>query len=450
MTAAELTRLHELLRAAQAVVDRPFEHGETSRPIEFFTDHLPDEAWLLGWKLVAELRRTHPDLFAVYDEQRLHFAALEWMLRAAVTPTLQGVAEALAQQAESEEGSWLVSIPLANVSLGRSWASAGPNAALRPAYDGRQEAESETDTSEAEFAIFHHLHDRLPLPVRTIRFGDGTEIDTKRTATLLIVQDGSRLIAVRQAVAKAHHAIAAWAVLAPPRRWHLIPDVATWFPQPDTHHETEHKRLEPDEFISREPRQGAAMRQWAPYDLPDDETLSAPFEAFEHLEMRSAQALLSATSAHHAAARGSRALLSTQIREVRRAIECLCEPAQGSTTGAARVRWDRLSNRLEIWRRAADARAYTPATIAELQKRIENARNIGSHGADAALLDLGWSAGDRQLLHDLAASTDLTLAALSRDLGPVLFALGEALRIVWSRMRTTGFDDEAFEALFAP
>jgi len=451
VTTAELRRLHGLVRAAQEVVERPFEEGETSRPIEFFTDHLSEDGWRLGWRLVAELRLEHAGLFAVYDEQRLHLAALEWILTTAATPSIAEVADALARQAEGEEGSWLVSIPLANASLGRAWAPAGPTAAIRPAHEFPTEGQPEEDGPGTEFAIFHHLHDRLTPPLRTIRFGDGTEVDTKRTLALLIVEDGSRLVAVRQATAKAHHAIAVWAVLAPPKRWHLVPDVATWFPQPDTHHEIEHKRFDRDQFISHEQRHGAALRQWGPYELPDDGVLAAPFEAFEHLEKRSAQALLSATSAHHAAARGSRALLSAQIREVRRAIECLCEPAQGSQTGTARVRWSRLAGRLEIWRRVADARAYTPTAIVELQERLVNARNIGTHGADAALLDLGWNAGNRELLRGrLAASTDLTLAALTRDFGPMLFAVGEAIRIVWSRMRAASFDDEAFETLFAP
>lgn len=72
MTAAQLRRLHELVHAAQAVTKRPFEEGETSRPIEFFTDHLQEEGWLLGWILVAAIRAKHPELFGFYDEQRLH------------------------------------------------------------------------------------------------------------------------------------------------------------------------------------------------------------------------------------------------------------------------------------------------------------------------------------------------------------------------------------------
>jgi hypothetical protein len=457
MTGQELKRLHELVHGAQAVVDRPWEEGETRRPIEFFTDHLPEEGWLLGWLVVAEMRKEHPGLFASYDEQRLHYAALDCLLAAKETPSIGEIAASLAEEAESEDGQWLVSIALANASLDRPWAPVGASAALRRTFGSQgsvPEEQEEADAAEeaaTEFAIFHHLQDRLAPPLRVIRFGDGTERDTKRLVSLLLVEGGARQMAVEQARAKAHYAVAVWSVLAPPERWHLVPDLASWFAQPDTHQEPEHKRFDPGEFISHEPRQGGAFREWAPYPLPEDAILAAPFEAFAQLERRPAQALLTATSALYAAARGSRSQLSAQIREARRSIECLCEPVEGSDTASVRKRWERLARHFDIWQRVADARAYTPEAIAELQARLINARNIGTHGADAALLDLGWTAGDRPLKYgQLAVATDLSLAALSRDLAPTLFAIGEALRSVWVEMRAANFDDAAFQALFAP
>jgi hypothetical protein len=111
---------------------------------------------------------------------------------------------------------------------------------------------------------------------------------------------------------------------------------------------------------------------------------------------------------------------------------------------------DRLAKRLDIWRHVADARAYTPSEIDEVQSRLINARNISTHGADAALLDLGWTGGDRPLRYELAAATDLSLAALSRDLNTMLFAIGEALRGAWKEMRAADFDEGAFETLLAP
>lgn len=405
--------------------------------------------------LVAAIREQHPDLFGFYDEQHLHMDALDVLLAASSPPSVEEIAESLRAAAATEDGEWIVSIPLANASLDRAWAPAGPTAALRRAFgaepalaDDSAEAAA-SDEASAEFDVFHHLGDRLTPPPRIVRFGDGVERDSKRLVSLLIIERGPRLMAVEQARAKAHYAVATWSVLAPPERWHLLPDVASWFPQPDTHHEIEHKLFERDSWISHERRRGTVIREWAPYELPDNTILAAPFEAFAQLERRPAQALLTATSALYAAGRGSRAQLSAQIREARRSIECLCEPAAGN--GNARTRWKHLAERFDVWEHVAEARAYTPVAITDLQQRLINARNIGTHGADAALLDLGWTAGDRPLMYgQLAQATDLTLPALSRDLSPTLFAIGEALRGAWAEMRTADFSDAAFEALFEP
>lgn len=268
---------------------------------------------------------------------------------------------------------------------------------------------------------------------------------------MFLIEEGARRMATRQARAKAHYALATWSILSPPEPLHVLPDLGLWFPQPDTHQDLEYKRLDQDQWISQERREGGAYRKWAPYKLPADDVLAAPFEAFAKLTRRPAQALLTATAALYSAGRGSRAQIADQVREARRSIECLCEPARNSNTGDARERWERLAKRLDVWQHVADARAYKPVAIDELQLRLIHARNISTHGADAALLDLGWTADDRPLRGGgLAAATDLSLAALSRDLSPMLFAIGEALRGTWKAMRDADFDESAFEALFAP
>lgn len=312
-----------------------------------------------------------------------------------------------------------------------------------------QEQSAGAEDAETEFAVYHHLHDRLTPTVRHLRFGDGREVDTKRLVCMLLIEEGARLMATRQARAKAHYALATWSILAPPEPWHLQPDLGSWFPQPDTHQTLEYKKFEPEQWISHERREGGSYREWAPYTLPADDVLAAPFEAFAKLSRRPAQALLTATAALYAAGRGSRAQIADQVREARRSIECLCEPSRNSNAGA-HERWDRLAKRLDIWRHVADARAYTPSEIDDVQSRLINARNISTHGADAALLDLGWTGGDRPLRYGLAVATDLSLAALSRDLNTMLFAIGEALRGAWKEMRAADFDEGAFETLLAP
>jgi hypothetical protein len=222
MTARQLRRLHELVHQAQAIATRPFDEGETSRPIEFFTHHLPDEGWRLGWVLVGAIRAKHPELFGFYDEQRLHQTALDFLLAATSPPSLSKVAAAVQAEAESENGDWLVSIPIVNASLDRPWAPAGPTAALRRTHGWRhhpttkQQQGDANEAISAEFEVFDHLGDRLTPTVRVIRFDDTTEVDTKRLVSLFVVEEGSRQMAVQQARAKAHYAIATWSVLAPP------------------------------------------------------------------------------------------------------------------------------------------------------------------------------------------------------------------------------------------
>ena len=98
-----------------------------------------------------------------------------------------------------------------------------------------QEESAGADDAETEFAVYHHLHDRLTPSIRYLRFGDGHEVDTKRLVCMFLIEEGARRMATRQARAKAHYALATWSILAPPEPWHLLPDLGSWFPQPDTH-----------------------------------------------------------------------------------------------------------------------------------------------------------------------------------------------------------------------
>lgn len=455
MTTEQLVRLHQLVHDSQAVVERPWEPGETSRPITFFTDHLTNEGWRLGWTLLGALREQHATLFRYYGEEGLHRAALDFVLSSDAAPSLVQVAEFLMEDVDGE-GLWLVCVPLANVALDRAWAPLAERIVLWRAPEAHriedralQEAASEEEFL-AETDVFRHLGDRLSPAPRTLRMSAGPKLDTGRTVTLLSAETGPPAIAIEAARGKAHYALATWSLLKPPADWHLLPDLGVWSPQPFLHQRARHKRLEDNRWIHAERTRGGDYRHWAPYDLPGDDVLRAPFEAFEHLNRRSAQALLSGTAAIYSGQRASRSQLSERIRDVRAAIECLCEPAC-CEDGHVRERWERLAQRFAVWDQVADARAYTPSTVAQLQQRLVDARNISAHGADAALIDLGWTAGDRPLRRGRQASaTDLTVTALHRDLGPMLYAVGEALRHAWNAMRDAQFDDAVFEGLFGP
>ena len=368
-----------------------------------------------------QLEPAFQELLGFYDEQRLHQTALDFLLAATSPPYSEQSCCCRSSGGRKRERRLAGFDPdsqcVTRSALGARGPHGGPSANTQaggaiPLRSSRRATQARL--SLAGFEVFDHLGDRLTPTVRVIRFGDTTEVDTKGIVSLFVVEQGSRQMAVQQARAKAHYAVATWSVLAPPERWHLLPDASGWFPQPYIHQQLEHKLLEPLKWIGNERRRGGEIREWAPYELPDDLLLAAPFEAFAKLDRRSAQALLTATSALYAAScAGSRSQLSAQVSENAgdAEIECLCEPAAGAKTGSARKRWERLSRRLDIWKRVAEARAYTPQTIAELQRRLINARNIGTHGADAALLDLDREAA---IAHFSADTSPKTLICLWR------------------------------------
>lgn len=390
------------------------------------------------------LRDQHAALFGLYSEETLHRAALELFLGRSEAPAIAEIAFELRARG-ADDGPWLVATPLSNVALDRPWAPLGDNAGLGRVQDSTPSLEDDA-AARAEFEVFHHLGDRLPPASRVLRLGSGETHDTGRTATILSFEHGPPTIAIDASRAKVQYALATWSLLAPPSDWHLLPELGVWAPQPYIYQQAQFKPFEQDQWIQRAPGRGGSYRHWTPYDLPTNDVLAAPFEAFAALDHRPAQALLSGTAALHSATRASRSRLSERVRDVRSAIESLCEPGGGGRVGR---RWDRLAERFGVWDRIAEARAYGPETVTALQQRIINARNISTHGADAALIDLGWNAGDRLLRNGKRApATDLAATAVYRDLGPLIYAVGEALRGAWAAMRAADFDDDAFEALF--
>jgi hypothetical protein len=457
MDSVRLARLHEIVRAASEHVRRPPADGEESRPFEHYTNFIGDEGIHLGWELVAELRETAADLFASYSEGGLYGEALDVLDSEVVPPTVEAIATRLRAAAVTDEGPWLIVMPLANVSLGdRAWAPLGPCAAIQRALDehrfaGEDPDERESEDIEACSQVRRHLGDQVDPASRTLKV-DGTEIDTGRAASIIFKETGRPFVAIEAARAKSLYALATWAVLSSPALQHLNPDLANWTPQPRLRQRAVYKRFEAARWGRTEPTQGGDYWSWAPYDLPSEEVLIAPFEAFENLGRRSAQALLSSTAAIHAGGRASRSQTSERLRDVIAAVDCLCVPPPGVHGTTADQRWDRLAQRFGVWDDVARLRAYTPARISEMHQRLRDARDISVHHSEAALLDLGWNAGGGRRMRGRSRRTkaeDLALAAVHRDMALLLYAVAGVLRETWSEMRAVRFDDDAFEALFS-
>src|ERR1700743_2441863 len=163
-----MARLRELVHEAQSCIERPWEPGETSRPLTFYTNHLPQEGWELGWSLVNALHAQQPDLFESFSEITLHANALDAVLAAEEVPTVEEIAKALQAQAAEEAGKWIIAVPLANTTLPRPWLPVGPTAALRRAWDASghdQEAWGlPEEDGQAGFETRDHLWDRVDAP----------------------------------------------------------------------------------------------------------------------------------------------------------------------------------------------------------------------------------------------------------------------------------------------
>src|ERR1700710_1986883 len=135
MTHEEMERLWRLVQDAKAEKTRPFEPGETSRPVTSITDHLVQEGWELGWRLVIAYREGHPELFLNYSQNALHGESLRLLESAEQPLTTDEVASALKEKAAEDESTWLVDVPLANVKMAAAWAPAGETAIVRRAWD---------------------------------------------------------------------------------------------------------------------------------------------------------------------------------------------------------------------------------------------------------------------------------------------------------------------------
>lgn len=300
----------------------------------------------------------------------------------------------------------------------------------------------------SEFDVHRLLGDRLPRTTKWLRLSEDERTDTRRTATLLTVEDGVAGLALPRARAKAKYAIAVWVTLSPPEGLQLIPDVGVWAPQPHLQVRQRYKLHEEGAWISHERVQGGSIFEWGDYPAPSDDFLRMPFEALAQSDRRAAQALLSSSLALLHASRGSRLELSEQLRALQSAIESLCEPGPGGS--GAHDRWERVAARLRVWDELA-SRGYEDADIEAIQERLNDARNVATHGADAVLLDLGYPLGpDRPLRRRRSArAEDLGFAALHADLAPVRSAVRFVLSKLWQRAQAYQWDDADFEKEFS-
>jgi hypothetical protein len=444
----DLEELRRRVARARTEMEAPPKPDEV-KAILPLTEYLAEEDWHRVWAAVRAIRRKHPELFARFPETTLAGLIVDELATTAQPITLTQLAARLEALADSE-GPWLVSTPLANIALPEPAIKLADDAVLWRAELGREWMEERFTGSDdnSEFDVHRMLGDRISRPARWVKFSNGSRIDTRRGATLLTVEDGVIGLALPRARARAQYAIAVWSVLRPPEDREVLPELGIWVPQPHLQWRQRYKLREQDAWIAREQTHGGGIYHWAEYPAPRPDLLRVPFEAMDALDKRCAQALLSASLALLQASRASRSPLSEQLRNLHSAIEALCEPAPGAP--GASGRWRQLADRLGVWSELAK-RGYEEADVDAFQKRLNVARNVATHGSDAALLDLGYPADAHRILPGgrQAKGEDLAFSAVNADLTPLRFAVRFAIRELICRVRAKDWDDSAFEQEFA-
>jgi hypothetical protein len=443
----DLANLHRRVQDARRQFEEPPTAG-SSKPILPLTEYFDRDAHALLREAVRALRHDHPAEFVNYPEPTVAWFIVEELARHETAPSLADLANRLADQVEQDEGPWLVSTPLANIELADPMIELADDVVLWRAELGTEWLDQRYPTVEdnSEFAVFHILGDRLPRPTRWKRLPADERLDARVGATLLSVERATIGLAVARARSKARYAIASWAVLAPPDGDRLVPDVATWVPQPTFQITEPYKRLEDRNWIPKERSSLGSVRLWRPYEAPASEILRLPFAAMSNLQHRSAQAVLSASLSLLQASRGTRFTLSERLRYVHSALDALCEPAKGR--GGIPRRWAKIAEHYRVWAHLAEL-GYQRDEIETAQTRLYAARNIATHGRDAVLVDIGYPPGAvREINRGTLSGVDLGLSGLESDLTPLLSAVRHVLRGLWDDLHAN-WSDTLFDSRFS-
>lgn len=395
---------------------------------------------------VQPVPRARPALQIVYELAEMEGA-----------PTLASLAAALEARAHAS-GPWLVSTPLTNVTLPQpivvlsqhavlqaAHSHLAPNAPGTPADATATEAHGDDELGDA-------LGDRLPPLSRWLRDAspEGQTIDTRCTASLLSVEvdSGTAGLARARARSRALYVLAVWVALRPPGQSELLPGLGVWAPQPFLRCEQGFTELEPDQPNPRK-RVREPLAHWdAEYTPPEGRLLSLPVRALALVrERRCPQALLSSCSSMFEAAHGDRFKLAERLRAILAAVEAVCEEEPGAPFNAAR--WRALSTRFGI-NQALDDLEHTTGSMIDVEKRLRQARNVATHGADAVLLDLGYPEGEERILkgEQRVSGEELSSAALDAGLGALIYVVQRVLAGALEHMDEHDWDDEEFERLF--
>jgi hypothetical protein len=459
----DLSRLKQVVDEAVRASRLPPKPGMTSWPFRFPQQHLSRQDFQLLVQVLRFVQEHHRRVFNVYlHERTILDLVFDFVAESSSPPTIAGIVRELKTRARAES-SWLVEVSLSNLLPPRNVVSLSPKAVLVKA-DGLRDRDrrdrDQLEEAETYFAVRKQLNDHLGVRARWLFTSQQPEgdIDTRFTAGLLLVEEGTEEVAMSLALTRARFAVAMWCLSMRPERTKrsrpIWPTVSMWAPAPHMLFGTVHKAYKPHPLGSgHAPTRGASVTHFEPYRLRDNPTLlQAPFTAMDEARQGNdaAIALLSAARSLYLAAMFPSDLERTErVMHLWAAREALC--AQGHRgAGRSDARWDRLVQNLRL-REYLSQPGYRKREVDNALKLMEALRDLSTHLADDVLVNLDFPAGRKVQLHKsrLLDSSSLSLAMVVHAY-PVLYALvNTAARRLAKRALQNRWDEAAFHSCFA-
>lgn len=432
---------------------RPSQAGEEARTIFPLVEYLDEAGERATWLVVSQLREHEPALYNRFlGERYLRDMVVETVADQESPIDFPTLVRELERRADAA-GEWLVAVPLANFMVpgGYLCIEKGVAAVKMSVQDPGWKPWDGSDRDDDPFALFHDLNDKLDEGVRWHREDHPTgRLDTRMTAKLFLVEQGTETAALSVAMTKARLALAIWCLLDPPDAMTLWPATGEWQPRPYIRDDVVYKLYEPGQWIGSARTLGRRSYQLREYTITDQpQKLKAPFEMMRLAETIVApRAVASAAWALHLAERQPADQERTDsLVHLRTAIEAICDTG-ASPTGADERRWARITERLGMWKKMRGV--YGQRELEDAKRLAQDLRNIAQHGADDILVNLGYppeairpTQGGRSLTGE---QLGLARAAAAH---PVLH---RAVREVVSTLAldgiTDGWDDERFRHQF--
>jgi hypothetical protein len=427
----------------------PSTSGDSKRAFPL-PDRLDEKGTKAMWRLVAELKVREQTLYNRFaSESFLGALVVDLIAERDFDVSWSELVEDL-ERFVDESSTWLVAIPLANAIVDGYVEVTEDVGLAETLQDPHWERDSEPPVDR--MTLFRHLDDHIDLGARWHRPDSrGGPLDGRRTAVLVMVEQGAEPYAVSVARTKARYALAMWCLLVPPEWRQLWPTLADWEPRPYLGRGIVRKVYEPGAWAAgRSEVKGSAITEYGEYDLPrKPELLQAPFEAMARASENrlSARAALSAASSLYSASRLPSDLEYTdRLVHISAAIDALCDLGEGPT-GETTSRWARITERYGICELRGP---YLQGEIEEAKALARNLRNIATHGSDDTLINLGYPPELVRALSDgrERIGGELGLAQAAAVLPIISTAVRLTARRVALQGIESGWDDEKFRANF--